>query len=330
MDIYPYNRRMNAMHKNKWNMSNKKTELLLLRVTTVVCLAFGILSVAASLKANSNSMLFDGLYSLIQSVFILGSGRIVTLLFRKQNKKFQFGYSAFEPFFIAIRSTVMLLMTFSIAASAFHAVLTGGYAIDVAIAFKINLLSLVVCIIVYVVLAIQAKRLKSPVLRVEGRSWLIDSAISLAAVLAMIMIYFANKRGYAKLALYIDPIVTIFFIVGLAPMLIRELLQSSRELLGAAPASSIQKDLEQIAKKHVKHEGFRKSKLFAIQQGRGLSVTLYFYLKEERSLRELDALRAKILQDLRSYSSWCEADVVFTLDASWVPLAMPLAVASTI
>ena len=101
-------------------------------------------------------------------------------------------------------------MTFSIAASALHAVLTGGYAIDVAIAFKINLLSLVVCIIVYVVLAIQAKRLKSPVLRVEGRSWLIDSAISLAAVLAMIMIYFANKRGYAKLALYIDPIVTIF------------------------------------------------------------------------------------------------------------------------
>ena len=92
----------------------------------------------------------------------------------------------------------------------------------------------------------------------------------------------------------------------------------------------LQKDLEQIAKKHVKHEGFRKSKLFAIQQGRGLSVTLYFYLKEERSLRELDALRAKILQDLRSYSSWCEADVVFTLDASWVPLAMPLAVASTI
>ena len=308
-------------------MSNKKTEILLLRVTTAVCLAFGILSVVASFKANSNSMLFDGLYSLIQSMFILGSGRIVTLLFRKENRKFQFGYSAFEPFFIAIRSTVMLLMTFSIAASAVHAILTGGYAIDVNIAFKINLLSLVVCLIVYGIIAVQAKRLKSPVLRVEGRSWLIDSFISLAAVLAMVLIFFANKKGYAKFALYIDPIVTIFFIVGLSPMLIRELLQSSRELLGAAPASSIQKDLEHIAKKHVKREGFRKSTLFAIQQGRSLSVTLYFYLKEERTLRELDALRTKILQDLRTYSSWVEADVVFTLDPSWVPLAMPLAVA---
>lgn len=309
-------------------MSNKNTELLLLRVTTAVCLAFGILSVVASYKANSNSMLFDGLYSLIQSIFILGSGRIVMLLFRKENRKFQFGYSAFEPFFIVIRSIVMLLMTFSIAASAIHAILTGGYAIEVNIAFKINLLSLVVCLIVYGVLALQARKLKSPVLRVEARSWLIDSAISFAAVLAMILIFFANKRGYAKLAGYIDPIVTIFFIVGLTPMLIHQLLQSSRELLGAAPASIIQKELEQIAKKHVKREGFKKSTLFAIQHGRSLSVTLYFYLKEERSLLELDALRAKILLDLRNYSSWVEADVVFTLDPSWVHLSMPLAVAT--
>jgi len=319
---------MNAMHTYKWNMSNKKTELLLLRVTTAVCLAFGIVSVAASYKANSNSMLFDGLYSLIQSMFILGTGWIVSLLFRKENREFQFGYSAFEPFFIAIRSTVMLFMTFSIATSALRAILTGGYAIDVNIALKINLISLVVCLIVYSVLRIQAKRLKSPVLRIEARSWLIDSVISFAAVLAMILIFFANKRGYARLALYIDPIVTIIFIVGLAPMLVNQLLQSSRELLGAAPASSIQKELEHIAKRHVKREGFKKSNLFAVQQGRSLSVTLYFYLKEERTLRELDALRTKVLQDLRIYSSWVEADVVFTLDPSWMPLALPLAVAS--
>jgi predicted Co/Zn/Cd cation transporter (cation efflux family) len=328
MDIYPYNGRMNAMHTNKWNMSNKKTELLLLRVTTAVCLAFGIVSVVASFQANSNSMLFDGLYSLIQSMFILGSGWIVSLLFRKENREFQFGYGAFEPFFIAIRSTVMLLMTFSIAASAFRAILTGGYTIDVSIAFKVNMISLVLCVIVYGVLVVQAKRLKSPMLRVEARSWLIDSAISFAAVLAMLLIFYANKKGYTKLARYIDPIVTIFFIVGLAPMLVKQLLQSSRELLGAAPSSSIQKDLEHIARRHVKREGFRKSSIFAIQHGRSLSVTLYFYLKEERSLLELDALRTNILQDLRTYSSWLEADVVFTLDPSWVPLAMPLAIAS--
>lgn len=316
------------MHPYKQDMSNKQTELLLLRVTTAVCLGFGILSVVASRKANSNSMLFDGLYSLIQSLFILGSGRIVNLLFRKENRKFQFGYSAFEPFFIAIRSTVMLLMTFAIAVGAVHALFTGGYTIDVGIAFRISLLSLVVCVIVYAVLAIQAKSLLSPVLRVEARSWLIDSAISLASVLAMVLIHFANKAGHAQLALYIDPIVTIFFIVGLSPMLLRQLLQSSRELLGAAPSSTVQKDLEQLAKRHVKMEGFKKSSVFAIKQGRSLSVTLYFYLHEERGLRELDAIRKRILLDLRTYSSWCEADVVFTLDPSWVPLAMPLAVAN--
>lgn len=309
-------------------MSNKKIELLLLKVTTVVCFAFGVLGVWASVKANSNSMLFDGLYSLIQSLFIIGSGRIVQLLFRQSNREYQFGYAAFEPFFIAIRSTVMLLMTFAIALSAARALFTGGYTINVTIAFWVNLLSLVVCVIVYAVLAVQAKRLRSPVLRVESRSWLIDSGISLAAVIAMVLIHVATSRGYTSLARYIDPMVTIFFIVGLSPMLFRELLQSSRELLGAAPATSIQKDLERIAKKHVKTQGLKKSKVFAIQQGRSLSITIYFYLREERSVRELDSLRATILLDLREYSPWCEADVVFTLDPSWVPLSIPLAVGS--
>ena len=307
-------------------MSNKNTELILLRATNVVCLAFGILSIVASRFTSSKSLLMDGMYSLIQSLFILVSGRIVTLLFKKDNAHYQFGYRAFEPFFIAIRSMVMLIMIFAIGGGAILSLCTGGHVIEVSIALKVSVISLVGCVAVWALLSHQAKRLQSPVLKMESRSWFIDSVISLAAVLAMVLIHFFTKAGNTTASAYIDPAMTLLFTLGLSPMLFHSLLKSSKELLGAAPPQSVQKKLEQIVKSYVKKENFLKSEVFANQQGRSLSVTIYIYLKEERRISEIDAIRTDMLHKLRSYSSWCETDIIFTIDDSWVPLAMPLAV----
>lgn len=308
-------------------MSNKNTELILLRAVNVVCLAFGILSIVASMLASSKSLLLDGMYSLIQSVFILISGRVVTLLFTKDNDTYQFGYRAFEPFFIVIRSAVMLFMILGIGGAAVVSLCTGGNSIDVSIALRVSIISLVGCIAVWSILFFQAKRLQSPVLKTESRSWFVDSIISFAAVLSMVLIHLFNEAGYVKASDYVDPIMTILFTLGLSPLLLSTLVTSARELLGAAPPKSVQKKLEQIVKSYVKKENFLKSEVFANQQGRSLAVTIYIYLKEERKVSEIDAIRAEMLQKLRSYSSWCEADIIFTLDDRWVQLSLPLAVA---
>ncbi|NLE15197.1 MAG: cation transporter [Spirochaetales bacterium] len=91
----------------------------MLRFTTVVCLLFGFLGVVASQLASSRSLLLDGLYSLIQSLFILGSGQVVTLLFKRDNDQFPFGFAAFEPFFLVMRSLTLLVMVLAIGSSAF-------------------------------------------------------------------------------------------------------------------------------------------------------------------------------------------------------------------
>jgi predicted Co/Zn/Cd cation transporter (cation efflux family) len=307
-------------------MSKKNTELTLLRVTTIICLAFGIVGIITSQLAHSKSMFFDGMYSLVQSIFILTSGIIVSLLFRKDDARFQFGYSAFEPFFIVIRSAVLLTMNFSLAFGAMGSIINGGYLIDTSLALGFSAISLVVCVSVWQILSRFAKKLHSPVLRAEARSWFLDSAISFASLLAISGIALAHKSGHLALAYYIDPIITILFILALSPILSGQLRDSTRELLGGAPSEKIQRNLRKIVSNHVRKNDFLKDEVFAAKQGRSLSITAYIYLKKEIPLKQLDTIRKAILSDLQNYCSWSEADIVFTIDSSWIPLSQPSAI----
>lgn len=299
-------------------MRTKTREIAILRFTTFVCLFFGILGVAASQLAHSRSLLLDGLYSLIQSLFILGSGRIVSLLFTSDDQRFPFGFAAFEPFFLVVRSLTLLIMVLSIGFSAFLSLFKGGYAISVDIALPISVLSLVVCAVVYSILKREATKLNSPVLRAESKAWLLDTLLSFASMSAMLIAQIALRFSFSGLMRYIDPCLTLGFLICVIPLLTKDLVQYSKELLGAAPTSSTQTALEKIAYRFVRKYDFLKAEVFASKQGRSLNVLMYVFLKEERPLLQLDAIRLEMLKALYTYSNWCEADIIFTLDDRWV------------
>ncbi|WP_332446772.1 cation transporter [Sphaerochaeta sp.] len=299
-------------------MNTKQRELTMLRITTFVCLGFGILGLVASFVTHAKSMLLDGLYSLIQSIFILGSGRVVNLVFKEDDEQFPFGYGAFEPFYLIVRSMVLLSMILFVGATALHSLFSGGYAVSLSLAFPVSLLSFFVCFWVWRSLARQAKLLASPVLRAESKAWMLDTLLSAASVLALVAIYLVRSSKISFLANYIDPFLTLIFLCCLSPTLLFDLIQYTKELLGAAPSVSITEDLQRIANRYVHRYDFLRSEVFASKQGRSLSVLIYIYLKEERPLRQLDAIRLEMVKDLLTYSSWCEADIIFTVDDRWI------------
>ena len=310
-----------------FSMSNKQKELTALRVTTLICLSFGVLGIVISIIANANSMLLDGLYSMIQSLFILGSMRIVSRLFKEgDDKRFPFGCGAFEPFFLVLRSFALLSMVFTIACISTLAMFRGGYTIEHGTALTVSAISLVVCALVWIALAHLAKKLKSPTLRSESKAWFLDTALSLASVLAIASIFLINQTSYAYLAVYIDPALTLLFLFCLSPMLIKDIVHYSRQLLGAAPSKSIQTDLEKIVGRFVRTHGFRSSEVYASARGRSLMIVIHIYLWREQSVSELDTIRLKMVQALHTYSRFCDVDIVFTLDGRWADYQIPLAV----
>ncbi|MGB4406420.1 MAG: cation transporter [Sphaerochaeta sp.] len=83
-----------------------------------------------------------------------------------------------------------------IAIGALKAILQGGYLIEASLALMVSFISMIVCIAVLQVLARFSKKLNSPDLKAESRSWLIDSALSLASALAVLVMGFAQGKGY--------------------------------------------------------------------------------------------------------------------------------------
>ena len=301
----------------------KTKELTYIKAVNAVCFAFGVLGVSLALIADSSSMLFDGMYSLIQSRFILISGFVVRLIGRQDDERFHFGYSAFEPFYIMIRTIVLFSMNAYLGIKAFRSIITGGYLVDAGIVLFFTALSAVVCSFICAFLYRKARELDSPMLATEARSWLNDTLLSVAVLASFSIIAILSHLGFRKAMLYIDPIVTLLFVLFLIPGVTKQLWQAIKDLLDAAPPQEVQERLDGIVEQFSALYSFRDWKIYASRRGRIIYSTIHIVLRDDIPLHKADQLRKAMLKAIRSSWQWSDTDIVFCVDSSWMEYAVP-------
>lgn len=298
-------------------------ELKYIRIVTLICFSFGVLGIISAIAADSTSMMFDGMYSFIQSFFILLSGYVVKLISRSDNDKYQFGYGAFEPFFIVIRTMCLMFMNLVLIYGSFMDLLSGGYKVNAPIAISVTAFSAVVCFFVWLFLVKKGKVLSSPLLKAEAKSWLNDTLLSIAVLVSFFIMNILEKTGHSNIANYVDPLITIMFIVVLIPGLAKEILDSTRELLGIAPPPEVQEKLEVIIEKYVATYDFDDYEIYSQKQGRTVTSIIHIRIKKETPVMFLDKVRKEILKEIKKEWSFSDTDIVFTLNTDWVKYSVP-------
>lgn len=289
-------------------MSDSQKELSLLTSVTIICFLFGLAGTILSFFASSSSLRFDGLYSLIQSFFILLSGRVSRLIRRDADDEYQFGYSAFEPFFIIVRTTVLLCLNVSMAYGAVKSLLSGGSPCSEGVIIWYAVISFVVCVVVSVLLVRTGKRLSSPLLKTEAVSWLNDSLISLAVLVSFAISTFLPEN----ISLYIDGAVTLLFTICLTPGLVRIVIRNARELLCCAPDEKVQEEIESMVKKVLEPLAFTLFDFSAAKQGRSLSVTIVVTVDQDYTVSVIDAYRGKLVREIRRRWPLSDIEVLFS------------------
>lgn len=298
-------------------------ELLYIRAVNLICFLFGVLGVILALIAESSSMLFDGMYSFIQSIFILLSSFVVKLISRKDDEYFHFGYSAFEPFYITLRTLSLISMNLILAFNALRNIIRGGYYVDAGIVLFFTGFSALICSGVYVFLSQKSKLLHSPMLRTEAKSWLNDTLISVAVLVSFSAMALLEKTGIGRANAYIDPVITLIFALILTPGLIKELWQALKDLLDAAPPREIQERLENIVGEFDRKYAFKDWKIFSSKHGRFVSSTIYILLSKDITIHHADILRKAMMKAIRASWPWSDTDIVFSIDSSWMEYAVP-------
>jgi cation diffusion facilitator family transporter len=304
-------------------MCQSKKELRLIRGATVVCFLFGILGVGLSILSSSRSILFDGMVSFIQSGFILLSGVILKMLYRGETEDYPFGYSAFEPFLIIIRVTIMMSFNVFLLYGSVKSLFAGGYQIKADLALVYAAISVVVCFVIFMILKANAKASNSSLLKAEAINWLNDTLQGVAMLISIVIMLVLRNSKYAYLSAYADPVISILLISCLVPTLVRQLIYNTRELLNAAPSDKIQNNLKKIIQIAVGTYGFKDFTLYCTKTGRVITAIVYITLKQERPIMELDLIRGKIIESMKDYWEFSDIDIIFSLDPKWMDLNGP-------
>ncbi|WP_395666262.1 cation diffusion facilitator family transporter [Methylocella sp.] len=296
-----------------------RAEQRLLRLSIHVTLATGLVGAAMGLCLGSRSVLFDGVYSLVD-VAMTGLALIVSkLLATEGSRRFQFGYWHFEPMVAAFNGTILTLSCLYALLDAVSLLLDGGNRIEFGAASAYAGVSALVCLAMAWRVARGARELDSDLLRVDARAFLVGGLVSLA-LLASFMIGLAlEKAGRGDLAPYVDPLVLAAIILAVAPLPVLTVVRGLREVFLVAPRAldaRVRATMEAARARH----GFLGFTSYVAKIGRARFIDAYFLLPPDyppATVGAFDAIRDEIARDLGAAETQLWLNVSFTADAKW-------------
>src|SRR5882757_3434948 len=193
---------------------------------TVLVSLFGVLF---GLRADSQSIVFDSVFSAI-AVAMGGLALFVARLVTRttDDRRFQFGYWHFEPMVLAFNGGALMLLCVYGSLTAVHSFLSGGRPLnfDWAIAYAV-----IVCVVSIGMAAyeLRANRLvPSDLVRLDAQSWLMSAAVALALLAAFAIAWLLQGTALGYLTPYADPVMLALLNLMLAFVPIRTVLRALR------------------------------------------------------------------------------------------------------
>ena len=193
------------------------------------CIVFGLWIV-------SQSIVFDGVYSLFDVVLTLGSLAVSRLVGRDGSRRFQYGYWHLEPLVLTFNSAMLSLLCVYALINGIEGLRGEGHVI----AFEGGMVWVVaigaICIGLWLYIGRRARQLGSDLLRLDAKGWLVSGGLNVALLLAFALGAMARNTEFAAAGRYADSLVLVLLAIVMLPMPIASFVHALREVLQIAPA----------------------------------------------------------------------------------------------
>lgn len=279
--------------------TNSETRLLV--SSSVVSVVLGGIGTAVAVRSGSGSVLFDGLYSFVSAFMTLLSLPILRLVRRGGDERYNFGYAAFEPFYVIVSTIVIICAQVLVSVQAIAALRSGGTVVDLRGAMGYEIVSSVVCLAAAASMKLLGRRSVSPILRVEAKSWLVDGVLSLGVLTAFGLAVALERTSMSAWVPYVDPALTLALVLVMTPSLLKVLFQGVGELLSAAPSDEIQAEVERRLERFKGERGVSSMKIDIEKIGRSLNVRVRLTITRNPRALELERLRVAMTRSVRDY-----------------------------
>ncbi|MBU2511843.1 cation diffusion facilitator family transporter [bacterium] len=294
-----------------------------LKVSMFGTTIFIILGFGFAILTDSNSILFDGIYSLIAFSISILTLKVAKLAEKPDDDMFHFGYTQFEPLINVFKSLFILAACVFALTGAIRSILKGGHPMELGFAVVYGVLATGGCFAFGFYLHHIAKKHQSGLVQVDVVEWLIDGSISMGILIGFAIAYGLELIGWKSVTPYVDPILLIIISIVSLPFPVKVLLNNMRELVAMAPPESVIDDLDIHLKKAIQDVPLIDYEFRVLKQGRNTFLLVHLIVSDEfhiDSVEELDRIREGIDSKMIAFNPEITMEVLFIKDKAWAEL----------
>lgn len=316
------------MQMNKSAFFDFGSERGILRISIAVTIFIAAVGVAFGLLSGSFSIVFDGIYSLVDagmSFLALIVTRLITSYATSQRlsprlrKRFSMGFWHFEPMIVGLNGLLLISVAVYAFLNAASNLLEGGHDLEFEWALLYAAIAAAVCFTMATAETRANRTIRSDFLRIDIKSWTMDGGITAALLLAFCLGLAIQDTQWQWLSPYIDPGVLMLVCLIIIPLPISTVRQAFSEVMLITPAPLLQ-HVEAVAGRFTEKYGFTSYRAYAAKVGRSTQIELYFIVPSAsaaRTIEEWDALRDEIGDALGDAGPDRWLTIVFTADPEW-------------
>jgi len=307
-------------------MNNKRLEKFGINLSIYGSTSMAIFGISYGLYIGSAAVMLDGFFNIIAFSIALATKWIFWLLQRPEEKNFQFGYRATLPLLNLSKGLLIAGLCVFAFISAIGAILQGGRELNASWALIYSAIAASVGLFISVKQTHIAKKTGSPIVRVDARNWMINGFISLCVGMAFGIVALIQDTPLSWFVPYADPTLVALLVTIAFPMPVKIILESTKQLLLAAPEANMQKQIHQIIGDVKTKFPCAKHSLRMTQVGEDVYLHLHWLFPSEEKLitiEKVDTIRQKITDTVIQEIPNATLDIIFTQDQQWFGMINP-------
>lgn len=299
-----------------------------LRTSILATLFIAVAGIAFGLISGSFSIIFDGIYSLVDAGMSALSLIVVQLITSYTNSKsisprmrerFNMGFWHLEPIVLALNGILLTGITIYAFINAISSLMDGGRELEFGVAVIYSIIVVVVCITMALIEARANRQIRSDFVAMDIKGWIMSASITTALVIAFCSGYMIQDTSLRTMTPYIDPAVLTVVCIGILPLPVPVIRQALSEIFLVTPLD-LKQHVDRVAQRFAVTHKLLSYRAYVAKIGRSREIEVYFIVPPDfgpRAVSYWDALRDEFSETLGQADQNRWLTVVFTADKTW-------------
>lgn len=288
-----------------------------LKLSLIAAVVFVLTALGFALLTGSDSILFDGIYSLISFFMTLLTLKVANLVARPDDDRFHFGYTAIEPTLNLFKSLIVIVTCVFAVFGAFNRLHDGGHSAQYGLAVVYGALATTGCFSVAWVMKKRSQHFISDLVGVEAKTWFVDGLLSGSILLGFLGAWWLEHSYLSEYATQVDPILLIVLGLAVLPIPGKIMIDSLKEVINQAPPQTVVYEIEQRLKKSLIDVSYDHVELRVSKRGRDLYLLVHVVVSESfghETIIQLDAIRRNSKLVMKQWNPAIIMDMLFVKD----------------